>query len=148
TLHYVACELHPLRTQDMQRLHQHWPELQAFSAELLRCCPDHSAGVHQLSLQFGAHKVCLTLLFGDAHTLLQACYRAAGWRVDAWYLDGFTPRHNPALWDASLLQLLARLSTAGTTLASYSVAGVFRANLAAAGFSVTKAPGYAQKRHM
>lgn len=148
TLHYVACELHPLRTEDMQRLHQHWPELQAFSEELLRCCPDHSAGVHQLNLQFGAHKVCLTLLFGDAQTLLQACYGAAGWRADAWYLDGFTPRHNPALWEADLLQLVARLSTAGTTLASYSVAGVFRANLAAAGFRVAKAPGYAQKRHM
>lgn len=147
-LHYLSCELHPLRVEDMQRLHRQWPELQTFSAELLRCCPDHSAGIHQLQLQFGAHQVCLTLLFGDAQSLLQDCLQPAGWRADAWYLDGFAPSLNPALWEAELLRLLARFSKPGTTAASYSVAGSFRANLAAAGFTVAKAPGYAQKRHM
>lgn len=144
-LHYVACELHPLATADMLRLHAHWPGLQEYSGELLRHYPDHTAGVHQLALQMRGREIRLTLLYGDAAEMLQ---RIDGFRVDAWFLDGFAPKLNPALWERTLLQQVARLSKDGTTLATYSVAGEFRRSLAAAGFDVRKAAGYAGKREM
>lgn len=148
TLHYVGCELHPLTVADMRRVHAQWPELQAYSAPLLRQYPDHTAGVHQQRLLFAGREVRLTLLYGDAATLLEHIYRPDGFRVDAWFLDGFAPRLNPALWDAPVLRMLARLGKPGTTLSSYSVAGEFRRNLAEAGFTVQKTPGYARKHEM
>jgi len=148
TLHYVACELHPLLLADMQRLHALWPELQYFSSRLLAVYPDHTPGIHQCELSFGQHNVVLTLLYGDAHTMLQALYEPHHWRVDAWFLDGFTPKLNPALWEPQLLTLLARFSKASTTLTTYSVAGSFRQGLLEAGFTYEKLQGYAGKRHM
>ncbi|MEY4643111.1 MAG: tRNA 5-methylaminomethyl-2-thiouridine biosynthesis bifunctional protein [Pseudomonadota bacterium] len=148
TLHYFGCELHPPTLADMQRLHAHWPDLQDFSAELLRQYPDHSAGVHQLVLRVGGREVCLSLLYGHAAALLGSVYRPQGFRVDAWFMDGFAPKLNPALWQPGLLQLMVRLSKPGSTVATYSVAGEFRRNLAEAGFTVRKIPGYASKREM
>jgi tRNA 5-methylaminomethyl-2-thiouridine biosynthesis bifunctional protein len=148
TLHYVGCELHPLAAADMQRVHAHWPALHEFSSALLAHYPDHTAGVHQLVLQLHGREIRLTLLYGDAAQLLASVARPHGFRVDAWFLDGFAPKLNPQLWQSELLRVLAGLSHAGTTLATYSVAGEFRRNLAAAGFTVRKIRGYASKRQM
>ncbi|HEY0960930.1 MAG TPA: bifunctional tRNA (5-methylaminomethyl-2-thiouridine)(34)-methyltransferase MnmD/FAD-dependent 5-carboxymethylaminomethyl-2-thiouridine(34) oxidoreductase MnmC [Pseudomonadales bacterium] len=147
-LHYIGCELHPLAIADMQRVHAHWPALGVFSMELLHQYPDHTAGVHQMVLRMRGREIRLTLLYGDAAVLLTGLHRPDGFRVDAWFLDGFAPKLNPALWQTELLQVLARLSRQGTTLATYSVAGEFRRNLADAGFAVRKVRGYANKREM
>lgn len=149
TLHYVACELHPFQHADLARLLAGIPSLQPFSAALLAAYPDHTPGVHQLVLRFGTHRVQLTLLYGDAICMLKELIgTAADFRVDAWFLDGFSPKVNPALWQLPLLQLLQRCSHRGTTLSSYSVAGSLRAALTAAGFRVEKKAGFAGKRHM
>jgi tRNA 5-methylaminomethyl-2-thiouridine biosynthesis bifunctional protein len=52
------------------------------------------------------------------------------------------------MWQASLLQLVARTCGPETTLASYSVASDFRKALQQAGFSFQKLPGFSGKRHM
>lgn len=148
TLHYLGCELHPLTHADLRRVHAQWPALQSYSMPLLQQYPDHTAGVHQLVLRFARHEVRLTLLYGDASALLASLYQPRGFRVDAWFLDGFAPKLNPVLWEPPLLRTLARLSMPGTTLATYSVAGDFRRNLAEAGFTVRKVRGYANKREM
>jgi tRNA 5-methylaminomethyl-2-thiouridine biosynthesis bifunctional protein len=148
TLHYLGCELHPLTLADMRRVHAHWPHMQPYSTALLQQYPDHTAGVHQLVLRFEEREVRLTLAYGDAATLLEDFYRPDGFRVDAWFLDGFAPRLNPALWAPPLPGILARLSKPGTTLATYSVAGEFRRNLADTGFTVRKIRGHAQKHEM
>ena len=148
TLHYLGCERHPLTVADMQRLHARWPELNEFSLELLRQYPDHTGGIHQLVLRMHSREVRLSLLYGDAAAMLGTVFRPEGFRVDAWFLDGFAPKLNPALWHSELLKILARLSRSGTTLASYSVAGAFRRSLREAGFDVRKVRGYANKREM
>lgn len=148
TLHYLACELHPLTVNDVLRLHLHWPELRAFSTELLRYYPDHTAGVHQMELRFDKHRISLTLLYGDAEAMLAGLSGQSGFKIDAWYLDGFSPRLNPRLWRSPLLQTLALLSKPGTTLATYSVAGAVRRSLAEAGFNFEKVTGFASKRAM
>jgi tRNA 5-methylaminomethyl-2-thiouridine biosynthesis bifunctional protein len=140
--------LHPFTLADMQRLHADVPELRFFSDILLQFYPDHTQGVHQIECVFGEHTVSLTLLYGDAEQMLTAMYKADGFRMDCWFLDGFSPKLNPAMWQASVLQIIAKLSKAGTTLTTYSVAGSLRQNLGDAGFSFSKSPGYGQKRHM
>ncbi len=68
--------------------------------------------------------------------------------VDAWYLDGFSPNKNPAMWEPKLLQQIARLSRPGATFATFSVAGSLRRGLQNAGFSVEKVAGFGRKREM
>ena len=148
-LHYLACELHPFAQGDLQRLLQQFTELAEFSAPLLAACPDHTAGVHQLALRFDHHTVMLTLLYGDAHAMLTALMgETPDFRVDAWFLDGFSPKVNPDLWQLPLLQVLRRCSHGNTTLSTYSVSTTLRSALKAAGFTFEKRRGFTGKRHM
>jgi tRNA 5-methylaminomethyl-2-thiouridine biosynthesis bifunctional protein len=147
-LHYVSCELHPLSRDDLKRLHAHWPELAGESAELRAQYPEHTAGLHQVRLGAAAQPVLLTLLYGDARELLGQLCPAASFAADALFLDGFSPKLNPALWQEELLGQLARFCTRATTLATYSVASTVRQVLEQTGFMVEKAPGFAHKRHM
>ena len=67
-------------------------------------------------------------------------------RVDAFYLDGFKPSHNPELFNAYIFQSIHRLAQPGASLSTYSVAGVVKQGLAAAGFIIEKRTGFGQKR--
>lgn len=95
-----------------------------------------------------ARRVELRLIFGDAAALLPEIGLMPNVAVDAFYLDGFSPAKNPALWSPQLCCALARLAGPGATLATWSVAGAVRRALANAGFAVDKRPGFADKRQM
>ncbi len=69
-------------------------------------------------------------------------------QCDAWFLDGFSPAKNPELWGEDLMADVARHTAPGGTAATYTAAGFVRRGLEAAGFAVTRAPGFAGKRHM
>jgi hypothetical protein len=43
-------------------------------------------------------------------------------QADAFYLDGFAPDRNPAMWDGRVFKALARLAAPGCTAATWSVA--------------------------
>lgn len=86
----------------------------------------------------------LRIIAGDAADSLPAWDGCA----DAWFLDGFSPAKNPALWTPQILAQVAAHTVPGGTAATYSAAGHVRASLADAGFTVTRVPGFATKRHM
>jgi tRNA 5-methylaminomethyl-2-thiouridine biosynthesis bifunctional protein len=142
TLHFISLEKHPLAAADLARVHVAWPELATLANELRRRWPALEAGAHEL--EFDGGRVRLTLHFGDAVTLLPTL----AVRADAFYLDGFSPAKNPELWSQALCGALARLAASDATLATWSVAGSVRRALAAAGFEVTRRPGFAGKRQM
>lgn len=81
---------------------------------------------------------------GDARQTLPDWTGAA----DAWFLDGFAPARNPELWEDALLREVARHTRSGGTAATYTAAGAVRRALEAAGFAVTRRPGFGRKRHM
>ena len=68
--------------------------------------------------------------------------------VDAFFLDGFSPAQNEAMWDPVLFSQCARLSHQQTTVSTYSVAGKVKRGLKAAGFDIKKIPGFAGKAEM
>ncbi|MBN8440628.1 MAG: bifunctional tRNA (5-methylaminomethyl-2-thiouridine)(34)-methyltransferase MnmD/FAD-dependent 5-carboxymethylaminomethyl-2-thiouridine(34) oxidoreductase MnmC [Thauera sp.] len=141
-LHFVSCELHPFRTEDLTRLHARWPEFEALARELQASWPELTPGVHRLHLD--GERVTLTLYFGDARDgLAQLDLRA-----DALFLDGFSPARNPDLWSPRVFHLLGRLAAPECTLATWSVAGEVREGLRRAGFEVEKSPGFGGKRQM
>ena len=144
-LHYISFEKYPLCHRDMLRIHRRWPELAQLSAQLLDAYPDHSRGCHRMLL---SDSVILDLHFGDAEQQLRQLLQSGSFEVDAWFLDGFSPRLNPQLWQAGLFALLGECSAADATLTSYSVAGTVRAALRASAWNAGKAPGFGRKRQM
>lgn len=148
TLHFVSCELHPFRREDLERLHAHFPELQVFASALREALPLPCSGLHQLQLRLGPHRVVLSLLYGPAAELPDYLATVPGLLLDAVFLDGFAPSANPGMWAGELFRSLVPFCHAGTTLSTYSVAGSVRRALQDAGFAFEKLPGFAGKRHM
>lgn len=139
-LYYLSFEKHPLRQNDMRKVHAHWPDYAAGSQELLAQYPAPVKGFHRMD--FG--QVQLQLCLGDVGDMLPQIKT----RIDAWYLDGFAPAKNPAMWRDKLFGHMARLSAEGSTFATFTAAGAVKRGLVAAGFEVFKTRGYGKKRDM
>jgi len=138
-LDYLSVELHPPTTADLAV----WPRdaaVRPLAAQLQSCWPPLTPDLHRLSFDEG--RVTLHLAFGDAAQWLPEWVA----RVDAFFLDGFAPDRNPALWDARLLRSLARLAAPAATAATWSSARAVRDALQKAGFAVQKAAGNGSKR--
>jgi chorismate dehydratase len=86
----------------------------------------------------------LRLLLGDARQRLSELPRAPGF--DAVFLDPFSPRVEPALWQADFLREVAARLAPGSLLSTYSAAVRVRAALAAAGLAVGPGPAVGTKR--
>ena len=136
---FVSVEKHPLRRGDLLRLHAGLPS-ETLAGELAANWPPALHGLHRLTFDGGA--VQLLLAFGDAQVWLPELVL----RADAFYLDGFAPDRNPAMWQPHLIKALARLAAEGATAATWTSARLVRDGLAAAGFVVDRAAGTGGKR--
>ncbi len=142
TLHYIAIEKHPLSAEVIIELISRYPELKQLCDELLASYPPAVETTHRRSL-FN-NRVILHYKFMDVSDALQN----EKLKVDAWYLDGFSPAKNPAMWSAELFANIAKNSSSGATCSTYTAAGFVRRNLQAAGFDVSKVSGHGNKREM
>ncbi len=143
-LHYVAVERFPLQREDLARALSPWRELQPLATALLADYPGLVPGTHRLLFDDGA--VTLDLWWEDAAVALADLAGREERLVDAWYLDGFAPARNAAMWQPGLMQSIARLSRAGATFATFTAAGQVRRDLETAGFDVRKSAGFGRKR--
>ncbi len=140
-LHFVSVEKHPPIRADLARAHEGSP-LPALAAELIEHWPELTPNLH--GIDFDAGRVRLLLAFGDVGELLPALRANA----DAFFLDGFAPARNPAMWQARVSKALGRMAAPGATLATWSVARELREGLAAAGFEAERAAGIGGKREI
>ena len=141
-LHFVSVERRPFDRADLTAALAPIAELAPLAAALGRAWPPPLAGFHRI--HFDGGRVILTLLFGEASTLLPQLVA----RADALFLDGFAPARNPEMWSPGVVRELARLAAPDATLATWTVAGGVRVALADAGFRIEKRPGFAGKREM
>lgn len=141
-LHFVSCEKYPLTLDDLRKALLLWPTLSDFSTALIQQYRMLCSGWNQLKFDHG--RVTLTLLIGDAMDTLPQMNA----KVDAWFLDGFSPAKNPDLWQPALFKQMARLSCLGTTFATFTSAGIVRRGLSEAGFAIEKISGFGKKREM
>ncbi|WP_293573585.1 tRNA (5-methylaminomethyl-2-thiouridine)(34)-methyltransferase MnmD [Phaeobacter sp.] len=160
-LHFTSFEAFPMAPEDMARALQAFPEVAPWAERFLALwngigAPDldtsdldtSDLGAVDLgtidlgNVDLGTARV--TVIKGDARMSLPE------WtgRADAWFLDGFSPAKNPELWQEDLLQQVANHTASGGTAATYTAAGFVRRGLAAAGFEVSRSPGFGRKRHM
>ena len=141
-LHYISIEHQPVAPSDIARLAGRWPELQPLVDELLLLYPPPVPGMHRLDLADG--RVRLHLIFDDVEAALEQIDHKA----DAWFLDGFAPARNEAMWSRELMEQVFCHTLPGGSFATYTAAGWVRRNLQAAGFTIEKRPGFAGKRDM
>jgi len=146
-LHFTSIEKFPLSKEQLTRALALWPELEPLAAQLIEHYPPAVPGFHVLS--WPEERVTLTLIFDDVHHALPELNGP----VDAWYLDGFAPAKNPAMWSDSLFREIRRISRhphpdRTATVATFTAAGIVRRGLKGAGFAVQKVPGFGRKREM
>ena len=139
-LHVFSVEAHPIAAHEARRALARWPELDDLAELLIARWPGRARGVHRVELP----EVDAML---DV-AVLEVAEALRGWRgrADAWFLDGFSPALNPAMWRDEVLALVGARSAPGARAATFTVAGQVRRGLAAAGFAVEKRPGYGRKR--
>ena len=66
--------------------------------------------------------------------------------VDIWYLDGFSPKTNAAMWSDVVFEAMQQLSRDGAVIASFTASGDIRRRLDKAGFNIAKRSGFGRKR--
>lgn len=136
-LTFTSFEAYPLTAREIATALAPFPEAAAVAGPFLAAW---AAGERRSE----AGDIRAEVILGDARATLP---RWPG-RADAWFLDGFSPARNPELWGAELMGEVACHTAPGGTFSTYTAAGEVRRALAAAGFSVTRRPGYGRKRHM
>jgi tRNA 5-methylaminomethyl-2-thiouridine biosynthesis bifunctional protein len=139
-LHVFSIEAHPLARDEAARILAHWPELGEAAQVLLDHWPGRARGFHRVDLP--GFDAVLDLAVMDVIPALEAWDGAA----DAWFLDGFSPALNPAMWGEDVLAAVAHRSAPGARAATFTVAGTVRRGLQAAGFEIAKRPGFGRKR--
>jgi tRNA 5-methylaminomethyl-2-thiouridine biosynthesis bifunctional protein len=138
-LHFVSLEKHPLAVSDLQRAHAQSP-LRRLADQLIAAWPPLTPNLHVLNFERGS--VRLVLGFGDATLLAREVVAQA----DAFFLDGFAPAHNEAMWSLPLFNALGRLAAPEATAATWSAARSVKDSLAQAGFNAQSTPGGGAKR--
>ena len=137
-LRFTSFEAHPLEAAEISRALSAFPGLAREARDIagLRA----GGAVRRLSLPDLEAEVRI----GDARDRLPEWDGTA----DAWFLDGFAPAANPAMWEEALLSAVAARLAPGGRLATFTAAGRVRRALAAAGLQVERRPGFGRKRHM
>jgi tRNA 5-methylaminomethyl-2-thiouridine biosynthesis bifunctional protein len=139
-LHIFSVEAFPLASSDARRALAAWPEVGDPAATVLAGWPRRAGGFHRIA--FEAIGAFLDVAIMDVEDALDA------WtgRADAWFLDGFSPSRNPAMWTDRVLGAVAHRSREGAGLATFTVSGGVRRGLKAHGFAVERKPGFGAKR--
>lgn len=143
-LQYIAIEKHPFTAQDLRATLQiSLASLPASLAPFVNECaerliaqwPPLISGFHSLPLD---DQTTLTLVFGDVDTVLGSLHG----RFDAFYLDGFAPERNAAMWSSLVMKRLAELAAPGAIAVTWCVGDAVGQVLNDAGFIVKKHAGF------
>ena len=139
-LHFISVEKYPLNKQDLAKSLLLFPHLSEFYQPLLDQYPENIETINHdsLSFSFFDNRVNLTLYIGDATEVYSAFKSSKEGLVDAWYLDGFSPRKNPEMWSIELFTQIARLAKEQSTLSTFTIAGLVRRQLIEVGFRLQK----------
>lgn len=139
-LDFISFEKFPLSVDEIRQALMPW-DFGKNLETLLQNYPLRIEGFHKITLN---DNVTLMLIFGDVNeTILEV--RTP---VDFWFLDGFKPSANPEMWSQTVFENMERLSSSGTTFATFTAAGFVKRSLQEAGFEVRKVKGFGTKRDM
>ena len=138
-LNLISIEKHPIKKHDLAKLLAKFEF--SSSKRLLEQYPPHYRGQHVIWL---SRNVRLLLIFDDIDDALGNLDA----RVDMWFLDGFAPSKNKAMWQPAIYRKMFSRSCPGAAVTTYSAAGQVRRGLGYAGFTTRKIDGFGRKKEM
>ena len=141
-LRFYTIEAFPLTVKQISDSLKNFTELETY----LRCfCSVYSKPTtDRYNLLFEEGSVEITIFIEDINIALPKLNILA----DAWFLDGFSPAKNPAMWTPVLFNEMRRLSVKGTSYATFTSASTVQKGLRENGFKIKKQPGFGNKREM
>ena len=139
-LHFISVEKYPLTKKCLAQSLKLFPHLEVFYNQLLQQYPEDITTIqtNSISFEFFNKAVSLTLYIGDATETYSSLSAPKEGLIDAWYLDGFSPRKNPDMWSIALFTQIARLAKEQSTLSTFTIAGFVRRQLIDVGFRLQK----------
>jgi len=140
-LTFISIEKFPLSRSQLARSLKALPQLKTFTDLLLAQYPEFDTPnkpVKGFTASFFNDQITLKVIIDDATTGLAKITSNKIGLVDAWYLDGFSPAKNPAMWTKELFNEIGRLSKVQASIATFTVAGFVKRHLQNVGFRVEK----------
>lgn len=154
-LHFISVEKFPLTKKQLRKSLQALPQLSYFANLLLAQYPTVVCGnassnesIKDFSINFFDDQVTLKVIIDDAAQGLSNINSPKNGLVDAWYLDGFSPAKNPAMWSEALFEQIGRLSKPQASIATFTVAGFVKRQMQNAGFRTQKKAFIGNKHEM
>ncbi|WP_032093634.1 bifunctional tRNA (5-methylaminomethyl-2-thiouridine)(34)-methyltransferase MnmD/FAD-dependent 5-carboxymethylaminomethyl-2-thiouridine(34) oxidoreductase MnmC [Necropsobacter rosorum] len=141
-LFFISFEKYPLSAAQLAEIHRAYPEFSELAQQLQQDWPEPIAGCYRLHFA----ETTLDVWFGDIADNLPQLGDYMCQRIDAWFLDGFSPAKNPQMWNDELYRNMYRYTKPQGTFATFTAAGAVRKGLQQAGFEVSKRKGFGQKR--
>ncbi|WP_044837663.1 bifunctional tRNA (5-methylaminomethyl-2-thiouridine)(34)-methyltransferase MnmD/FAD-dependent 5-carboxymethylaminomethyl-2-thiouridine(34) oxidoreductase MnmC [Thalassomonas viridans] len=145
-LTFISVEKYPLTKEQLKKSLAILPELAEYTRSLVEQYPEKCEQMWQGKFLDG--QVTLQLYFDDAASAFSGLKSKKSGLIDAWYLDGFSPRKNPDMWHPPLFEQIARLSKEQASVATFTVAGLVRRQLAEIGFRLEKKATGGKKKQM
>lgn len=141
-LFFISFEKYPIHSEKLAKSHQYYPEFSKLSEQLCNHWNPMITGCQR----FHFDEITLDVWFGDIAENLPQLGDYMKNRIDAWFLDGFSPSKNPQMWNDSLYSLLYDYCKPLGTFATFTAASLVRKGLENIGFNVYKRKGYGKKR--
>ena len=148
SIEYCSVELFPLTVDRMQSILSGFRDRVGAEIDCLvdayRQIDTHLPGWQTMLLTRSFGTIALRLWIGEALEMVQALENPC----EVWFLDGHGPKKNPMMWRPELMMAIAEKTKPGGSCATFTVAGDVKRALTAAGFLVTKLPGFGGKREV
>ena len=148
SIEYCSVELFPLTVDRMQSILSGFRDRVGAEIDCLvdayRQIDTHLPGWQTMLLTRSFGTIALRLWIGEALEMVQALENPC----EVWFLDGHGPKKNPMMWRPELMMAIAEKTMPGGSCATFTVAGDVKRALTAAGFLVTKRPGFGGKREV
>ena len=141
TLTYISFEIAPLSKIELKRVYKKFGELKPFSDILLKKLPPIYQSIHRI--YFELDNINLILIYDNFKSITNFNFK-----VDTWYLDGFSPKKNPIVWDEKIFKKIYELTNINGSLSTFTVAGQVRRDLLKNGFNVSKVNGFGNKKEI
>ncbi|WP_419843490.1 bifunctional tRNA (5-methylaminomethyl-2-thiouridine)(34)-methyltransferase MnmD/FAD-dependent 5-carboxymethylaminomethyl-2-thiouridine(34) oxidoreductase MnmC [Actinobacillus pleuropneumoniae] len=143
-LYFISFEKFPLTSEQLATIHKNYPQFATLSQKMTACWKPRQTGCQRYHFE----QIYLDVWFGDMLDNLPQLGDLYTNRIDAWFLDGFSPDKNPEMWNETLYRQMFRLTKNGGSFATFTAASTVRKGLQAVGFEVKKRKGFGKKREM
>ncbi|WP_169778903.1 bifunctional tRNA (5-methylaminomethyl-2-thiouridine)(34)-methyltransferase MnmD/FAD-dependent 5-carboxymethylaminomethyl-2-thiouridine(34) oxidoreductase MnmC [Campylobacter curvus] len=140
-LHFVSIEANPIAKHDLAEIYENLGKFKTLAKKLARLYPPLVRGIHRIEF---SEFITLDLCFGDVLEILPEL----DFKADVWFMDGFAPSKNEAMWSEAVFKHIACLTRLGGMVRTYSCAKIVRERLVRAGFWLELRKGYGKKRQM